>query len=76
MVPIINNKNNLIWFINTLKSWCDKKNKFASKGRKAMELALEYMHSFPCGKADSIWLSYEPENEVAKKLYASFGFVE
>ena len=41
-----------------------------------MELALEYMHSFPCGKADSIWLSYEPENEIAKKLYASFGFVE
>ena len=41
-----------------------------------MELALEYMYSFPCGKADSIWLSYKSENEVAKKLYASFGFVE
>ena len=22
------------------------------------------------------WLSYEPENEVARKLYASCGFVE
>ena len=41
-----------------------------------MELALEYVRSFPCGKADFCWLSYEPENEVAKKLYASLGFVE
>ena len=54
----------------------DKRYQGRGYGRKAMELALEYMRSFPCGKADSIWLSYEPENEVAKKLYASFGFVE
>ena len=64
------------------KSYClwrfmiDKRYQGKGYGRKAMELALEYMRSFPCGKADSIWLSYEPENEVAKKLYASFGFVE
>ncbi|MBO4394655.1 MAG: hypothetical protein J5800_09965 [Spirochaetales bacterium] len=29
-----------------------------------------------CGPSDICWLSYEPENEAAKKLYASFGFVE
>jgi diamine N-acetyltransferase len=45
-------------------------------GRKAMQLALDYIRTFPCGKADTCWLSYEPENEVAKKLYASFGFIE
>ena len=28
------------------------------------------------GKANFCWLSYEPENTVAKSLYASFGFVE
>lgn len=45
-------------------------------GRRAMELALDYVRTFPCGKANNCWLSYEPENEVARKLYASFGFVE
>lgn len=24
----------------------------------------------------NLWLSYEPENEVARRLYASFGFME
>jgi len=45
-------------------------------GRKAMEKILEFLKSFPQGKVDSIYLSYEPTNEVAKKLYESLGFVE
>ena len=32
--------------------------------------------SFPCGKAEYCWLSYEPDNEVARKLYHSLGFTE
>ena len=64
------------------KSYClwrfmiDKRYQRKGYGRKAMQLALDYIKTFPCGKADACWLSYEPENEVAKKLYASFGFVE
>ncbi len=64
------------------KSYCvwrfmiDKRYQCKGYGRKAMELALDYIRTFPCGKADTCWLSYEPENEVAKKLYASFGFIE
>ena len=64
------------------KSYCfwrfmiDKRYQNKGYGRKAMRLALDYIRTFPCGKADICWLSYEPENEVAKKLYASFGFVE
>ena len=64
------------------KSYClwrfmiDKRYQGKEYGKKAMELALDYIRTFPCGKADICWLSYEPENEVAKKLYASFGFVE
>ena len=45
-------------------------------GRQAFQLALDFVKTFPCGKSDLCWLSYEPENEAAKKLYASFGFVE
>ena len=45
-------------------------------GRQAFQLALDFVKTFPCGKSDLCWLSYEPENEAVKKLYASFGFVE
>ena len=64
------------------KSYClwrfmiDKRYQNKGYGRRAMELALDYVRTFPAGKAETVWLSYEPENEVAKKLYASFGFEE
>lgn len=45
-------------------------------GRKALEACLDYIRTFPCGEAKYCWLSYEPENTVARKLYESFGFVE
>ena len=45
-------------------------------GKKAMEAALSYIRTWPCGKAEYCWLSYEPENTVAAGLYRSFGFVE
>lgn len=45
-------------------------------GRGAIRLALEFIKTFPCGKAEFCWLSYEPENVVARRLYHSFGFAE
>ena len=45
-------------------------------GRQAIQQALDFIKSMPCGCADYCWLSYEPENDIARKLYASFGFVE
>ncbi len=45
-------------------------------GTEAIRLALNFIKTFPCGKAEYCWLSYEPENEVASRLYRSFGFVE
>ena len=45
-------------------------------GRKAVALGLDFIKSFPCGRSEYCWLSYEPENEVARQLYRSFGFVE
>ena len=41
-------------------------------GKAAMTLILDYIRSEPCGPADICWLSYEPENQRAKALYASF----
>ena len=45
-------------------------------GKEAVRLALEFINTFPCGKAEYCWLSYEPENEAARQLYRSFGFIE
>nr|WP_296485060.1 GNAT family N-acetyltransferase [uncultured Acetatifactor sp.] len=45
-------------------------------GKEAVGLALKFIRTFPCGKAEYCWLSYEPENQVAGRLYRSFGFVE
>lgn len=54
----------------------DKKYQGMGYGRKAVEKALEIIRTFPYGKAELVVLSYKPENEIARKLYASFGFKE
>ncbi len=45
-------------------------------GRKALELAVDFMRTFPCGAAEYCVLSYGPTNEAAKDFYRSFGFTE
>ncbi len=45
-------------------------------GREAVQLELDFIRSLPCGEAEYCWLSYEPENKAARKLYRSFGFEE
>ncbi len=45
-------------------------------GRRALALSLEYLRTFPCGRADCCWLSYEPDNQGARALYRSAGFAE
>ena len=54
----------------------DKRYQKKGYGREAIKLSLDFIKTFPCGKAEYCWLSYEPENQVAKKLYESFGFEE
>ena len=52
--------------------------KFQGKGfgKEAMKRILDFIRTNPCGLAEKCWLSYEPENIAAKKLYHSFGFQE
>ena len=54
----------------------DKRYQGRGYGRQAFQLAMDFVRTLPNGPAELCWLSYEPENEAAKKLYASFGFVE
>ncbi|HEY8364377.1 MAG TPA: GNAT family N-acetyltransferase [Haloplasmataceae bacterium] len=54
----------------------DKKYQGKGYGKKAFAKIIEYIKTFPLGKANIAWLSYSPNNLVAKKLYQSFGFEE
>ncbi len=61
---------------NLWRLMIDKNYQHRGYGKGAVRLALDFIRTFPCGKAECCWLSYEPENTVAKKLYSSFGFTE
>ena len=61
----------LIW-----RFMIDKNYQGKGYGRAAMQQVLELLQSFPCGEAEYCWISYEPTNEAARKLYLSFGFEE
>ena len=54
----------------------DKRYQKRGYGREAMKLALDFIKTFPCGKAEYCFLSYVPDNDVAAKFYHSFGFQE
>ena len=61
---------------NIWRLMIDKKFQGRGFGKKAMNLAIEFVNTFPCGTAKYCWLSYESDNDVARELYKSVGFVE
>ncbi|MBR4471509.1 MAG: GNAT family N-acetyltransferase [Erysipelotrichaceae bacterium] len=54
----------------------DKRYQGRGYGKKAIELALDFIRIWPCGKAEYCEISFEPENTHARDLYSSMGFVE
>ena len=69
--PAIAKGNYNLWRLMIDKAYQGKR-----YGKEAVKLALEFIRTYPCGDAEYCWLSYEPENRVAAKLYSSFGFEE
>ncbi len=69
--PEIARGNYNLWRLMIDQAWQNR-----GYGKKAVQLALDFIKSMPCGKAEYCWLSYEPENEAARQLYQSFGFAE
>lgn len=61
---------------NLWRLMIDEKHQGKGYGREAVRLALDFVRTMPCGRAEYCWLSYEPENVAARELYRSFGFVE
>lgn len=54
----------------------DKRFQKRGFGREAIRLALDFIRTWPCGKAKYCEISWESENEVAASLYRSMGFRE
>ena len=54
----------------------DKRYQGKGYGRRAIELALDFIRTWPCGKAEYWEISFEPENTHARELYSSMGFEE
>ena len=69
--PQVLHNNYSIW-----RRMIDKRYQGRGFGREAIGLALDFIRSWPCGKAEYVALSYEPENELGAKLYHSLGFTE
>jgi len=59
-----------------LRFMIDKKYQGQGFGRQGMAKVLEYIRTFPHGKAVAVHLSYSPKNDSARKLYKSLGFIE
>jgi diamine N-acetyltransferase len=69
--PVSLKNNYLFW-----RLMVDEKFQGKGYGKAGIKLALDFIKTWPCGKAEYCVISYEPENEAAKNLYASFGFEE
>ena len=69
--PTIAHDNYSLW-----RLMIDRRYQGRGYGRASLKAALEYIRTLPCGPATCCWLSYEPENVAAKRLYHSFGFEE
>jgi diamine N-acetyltransferase len=54
----------------------DKDQQGKGYGKMAIEKAIEVIESKLYGPGEYIYVSYDPENEVSRKLFKSFGFVE
>ena len=54
----------------------DKKHQNKGLGKQAMVKLLDYIKSFPQGRATAVYLAYNIKNNLARKFYQSFGFVE
>lgn len=69
--PEVYKNNYTIW-----RFMIDKRYQKRGYGREALQLAVDFIRTWPCGKAESCAVSWEPDNKTAAKLYHSFGFVE
>lgn len=59
-----------------LRFMIDQRYQNKGYGKKAFIKIIEFIKTYPSGKAEKCWISYKSSNIFAKNLYANFGFVE
>lgn len=69
--PKVYDNNYTIW-----RLMIDKRYQKRGYGKEAVNLALDFIRTWPSGKAEYCAISYESENVIARKLYLSMGFEE
>ena len=69
--PKVTKNNYTVWHL-----MIDSRFQGQGLGTRAIEAAIEYIRTWPCGKADCCFISCDPQNTVAKNLYARMGFRE
>ena len=69
--PKVTKNNYTIW-----RLMIDARFQGQGLGTRAIEAAIEYIRTWLCVKADCCFISCDPQNTVAKKLYARMGFRE
>ena len=75
----VGNENESELIRNNYSLWrlmIDKRFQGQGLGWQTLDAAVSLIRSFPFGKAEKVWLSYEPENTRAKEIYRKYGFVE
>ena len=61
---------------NLWRFMIDKNHQGKGYGKKAMKELIKYLSTKPRGEAPTIYVSYASDNDAARKLYESVGFVE
>ena len=69
--PKVADGNYIMW-----RFMIDKKYQGKGYAKPILDKVMEYIRTFPAKPAEKIWLSYEKENERARKIYRDYGFVE
>jgi len=59
-----------------LRLMIDEKFQGQGYGTNAMKKIIEFIRTFPAGRAEYCWLPYKHENSTAKKLYERFGYID
>jgi diamine N-acetyltransferase len=67
----VNQEDGKYWILRVM---VDRRYQGQGYGRAAMRLLLDRLRATP--ECDEVAISYEPENDVARRLYASCGFRE
>ena len=53
----------------------DKEHQGKGYGKDALQLLLEYIKTFPYGKAESVYAEWHPDNIASKRLFEAYDFI-